>query len=214
MSGTKPKSNAMQHIENLSARILAFWTWFAETESAIREYFTDEELVDKAALIEAIDNRVLDFGLFSWTISQGAHRPFCLTISPNGNAERLRISKLIMQSAPPLPEWEFNYARPALEQALVFSLYDDFMVEQEVDASQWRYILEKRPDGKAVIILEAGNMRHLDPDTRAIAGEQVVNNLLGEEIVIEQVHRVEVVEELEQGRRAGSAPAEAMREWG
>lgn len=196
----------MQDIHNLNTRIQAFWSWFAETEGAIREYFAEEDIVDKAALIEAIDNKVLDFGLFSWQIAPGFSRPFSLTISPNGNKERLKISKMIIQAAPSLPDWEFNYAKPAQDEALAFSLYDDFLVEQAIDASQWRYALVKKTDGRLVVILEAKNVRHLDADTALIAGEQVLTKLLGEELVITHVHRIEVVEELEEEHRAGSAP--------
>ena len=199
-----------QGLVNIESKIQSFWEWFIETEEAIQEYFSEEEMVDKAALIESIDERVLDFGLFSWEIGPGVGRPFYLTISPNGNRERLRISKMIMESAPNLPDWEFYYARPAKSQGLKFTLYDDFMVEREVDASSWKYALAQQPDNRIEIILEAANMHHLDPDTQLIAGERVVNNLLGEEATINHVYRVRVVQELEEEHQEYRAPIAAL----
>lgn len=196
---------------NIKSKIQSFWLWFAETEDNIREYFAEEEMVDKAALIEAINNRVLDFGLFAWEIGPGTSRTFYLTISPNGSKERLRISKQIIEAAPDLPDWEFHYARPPREEGLQFTLYDDFMVEREVDASPWQYVLLPQPEGRVEVLLEAPNTHHLDPDTRLLAGERVVGNLLGEEARIEFVYRVRVVEELEEGHQDDSAPILALR---
>ena len=203
-----------QGLVNIESKIQSFWEWFIETEEAIQEYFSEEEMVDKAALIESIDERVLDFGLFSWEIGPGVGRPFYLTISPNGNRERLRISKMIMESAPNLPDWEFHYAKPPKAWDLSFILFDDFMVEREVDASPWRYALRKRAEGRLEVILEAKNASHLDSDTLLMAGERVVANLLGEELMINQVYRVEVVEELEPGQREESAPIGTLGDLG
>lgn len=200
-----------QEMLNIEARIKSFWKWFVEMEDNIREYFSEEEMVDKAALIESINNRVLDFGLFAWEIGPGLSRPYYLTISPNGSKERLRISKLIIEAAPDLPDWEFNYARPAKSLDLKFTLYDDFMVEREVDASHWNYVLLKKQDERVEVVLEAPNAHHLDPDTQLMAGERVVNNLLGEEATINHVYRVRVVGELEEGQQADSAPIVALR---
>lgn len=200
-----------QDLTNIEARIRSFWQWFVEMEDNIREYFAEEEMVDKAALIEAINNRVLDFGLFAWEIGPGASRAFYLTISPNGDRKRLKISKRIIEAAPGLPDWEFYYARPAKEGALQFTLYDDFMIEREVDASSWNYALIPQPDNRIEVVLEASNVHHLDPDSRLMAGERVVSNLLGEEATIEHVYRVRVVEELEEQHRAYSAPIRELR---
>lgn len=200
-----------QETLNLDARIQSFWQWFVKTEDSIREYFTEEEVVDKAALVESINNRVLDFGLFAWEIGPGVSRSFYLTISPNGDKQRLRISRRIIEAAPNLPDWEFHYARPPKEWDLQFTLYDDFMVEREVDASPWQYALLKRQDERFEVILEAPNVHHLDPDTRQMAGERVVNSLLGEEAVIGQVYRVRVTEELEPEQRETSAPITELR---
>ena len=203
-----------QELTDIETKIQSFWQWFVEMEEDIREYFSEEEVVDKAALIEAIDNKILDFGLFAWEIGPGVGRPFYLTISPNGNQERLKISRLIIEAAPSLSDWEFNYARPAKTGGLQFSLFDDFMVQREVDASPWRYALRKRAEGRLEVILEAKNASHLDSDTLLMAGERVVANLLGEELMINQVYRVEVVEELEPGQREESAPIGTLGDLG
>lgn len=200
-----------QELVNIDARIKSFWQWFIGMEDNIREYFEEEEMVDKSALIESINNRVLDFGLFAWEIGPGASRSFYLTISPNGDKQRLRISRLIIEGAPDLPDWEFYYARPAVAGGLQFTLYDDFMVEREVDASPWKYVLLKKQDERLEVVLEAPNVHHLDPDTQLIAGERVVNSLLGEAAVIENIHRVRVVEALDPEQREDSAPVAELR---
>ena len=201
-----------QELVNIDARIQAFWQWFLEMEDNIREYFEEEEMVDKSALIESINNRVLDFGLFAWEIGPGINRAFYLSISPNGDRERLRISRQIMAAAPDLPDWEFYHAKPAKGWNPRFTLYDDFMVEREVDASLWKYALVKKKDARVEVILEAPNVHHLDPDTRREAGEKIVTGLLGEELVIEHVYQVRVVGELEEEQQSQSAPVEQLKQ--
>ncbi len=194
----------------LASKIDSFWDWFLEEEENIKDFFEEEEVIDKDALVDTINERVLDFGLFRWEIGPGQRRPFYLLISPNGNAERLRLSKRIMEDAPDLPDWEFYPARPSRSDALQFRLYDNFMTEQAIDASNWQYVLLDTPTEKVDILLEAPNIAGLDEETQWVAGEQGVTNLLGEEQKIARVRTVMVVAELEEEQQEQSTPVGEM----
>ncbi len=191
-----------------TTKIEDFWKWFVHAEAGIRAYFSEEEGpdVDKNFLIEQVNNKVLDFGLFAWEIGPGRDRDFHFIISPNGSAQLLELSKTIMRSAPELPQWEFHSARPARPERLQFSLYDDYMIERSVDATDWRCALLKKLDGTVQVLVEASTIRDLDSETQQTAAEMLVTNLLGEELKINRVHKIDVVNELEEVQKAVSFP--------
>ena len=196
--------------DGMNARIQAFWQWFAEKEASIQEYFEEEEMVSRSELIDDIDDKVLSFGLFSWEIAPGRYKPFYFSISPNGNKDRLGISKQIIEGAPRFADWEFYYAKPVNIEGLKFKIHDDFMVQHEVDASQWNYVLQINAEKKAEVLLEAGNIHHLDADTQRIAADIALINLLGEEVKINNIYRFDVVVELESILRKKSAPVSQL----
>ncbi|GJM35635.1 MAG: hypothetical protein DHS20C18_46360 [Saprospiraceae bacterium] len=200
--------------EAKEAKIETFWNWFMQTETSIRAYFSEEEdgIVDKKALIESINNNVLDFGLIAWEIGPGQNKPFHFTISPNGNKDLLRRNKALMRAAPELEDWEFNPAKPVRADRLQFSLYDNYMIEQSVDASGWQSVLLKKADQSIALLLEANTIATLDEDTQLTAGQMVVINLLGEEAKINHVSKIEVVVELEEIYQANSFPVAELSE--
>ena len=79
----------------LEKKIDQFWSWFVQMEGPIRSFFTEEEPVNKDLIIESMNNRVLDFGMFTWEIGPGMNQPYYFLISPNGDKERLQISRQI-----------------------------------------------------------------------------------------------------------------------
>lgn len=198
--------------EALEEKIDAFWEWFVEYGATILEFFDEDSHVDKNALIEEINNQVLDFGMFSWEIGPGRSRKYYLTISPNGKPEQLELSRKIMAAAPDLSDWEFHHAKPAKAWNLQFTIYDDFMREQLIDASEWQFALVPRPGHQVDIFLQAGNIDFLDADTRATAGDLVVTNLLGEERKINYVRRIEVLSAHEEPQRAADQPIGRLKE--
>lgn len=191
-----------------SDQIEAFWDWFLTAEAGIRAYFSEEEGpgVDKNLLIEQINNRVLDFGHFAWEIGPGQDRDFHFLISPNGSAQLLEVSKEIMRAAPDLGRWEFYPARPPRPERLQFKLYDDYMLERNVDATNWRCVLLKKLDGTMQVLLEVNTITHLDNDTQQLAAQMLVTNLLGEELKINRIHKIDVVNELEMMHESMSFP--------
>ena len=79
--------NSQKHErETLNKKIIQFWEWFQENEANYKE------VEDPQAAVEAMDERVLGFGLFSWEIGEGQSRPYYFMISPNGDGNRMDIS--------------------------------------------------------------------------------------------------------------------------
>ena len=177
-------------------RIEAFWDWFARTENSFKLFFQDEALVNKDLLVEAMNNRVLDFGKFSWEIGPLKDNRFYLAISPNGSGELLKHSRQIMSLAPEWEDWAFYPAKPARDWDFTFNMYDTFMFERFIDANAWNFVLKKRPDFLVEIFLEAQNLQTLDEETKLEAANQVVLRTIGEERKINRVAKIHVLEEL------------------
>ncbi len=198
--------------QDSNTKIKSFWKWFVENEIRIREVLDSDLQGEREALINDLDNLILDFGMFTWEIGHGSEKLFFLTVSPNGNRERLGISKSIMKSAPDLSDWEFYYAKPAKDWDLQFSLFDNNIVEQHVNARDWSFALIKQQDNKIKIIIEADNVTHLDFDTRLTAADLVVTSMLGEERKIMSVGDIEIVNKFEEWQRSYSLPMLSLKE--
>ena len=193
-------------------KIEAFWQWFRQMETEIANYFGPESTANEQDLIEQINNRVLDFGLFAWEIGPHEDRGFYLTISPNGDQERLTLSQLLVSKAPPLRNWVFFPAKPPKKWDFLLTVYDDFMMERTVEVFRWNYVLLEYPDDSLEVILEANNMSFLDKEGRQAAGESVLNNIIGEEAKIQFVDKMRIVESLDDEYAAISAPLRELRE--
>ena len=175
-------------IENL-------WRWFIANEQQIIDAMLNESGSEN--IIENIDNLILDFGMFSWEIGQGKVKPWFFTISPNGDRERFKISQEIIDYAPNLDNWEFNYCKPAIDWDRTFFIYDSNMDEHHIDASNWEYVALQDEYGRIELILEAANISHLDRDTTTTAAELFLTNEIGEESRIQKILSVDIVGQLE-----------------
>ena len=173
-----------------------FWDWFVANESIIIRATEDESI--SRTIVENLDNLILDFGAFSWEIGPGNNTTWFLTISPNENKDLLSISQLIVENAPNLKNWEFNYFKPAKIWNREFVVYDELMDEQTIDASNWKYVALKHQDEIIEIIIEADNIQHLDEDTAQSAANLVVMSEIGEEVKINKVASVDIVNELDE----------------
>ncbi|MBL1281544.1 MAG: hypothetical protein COA33_014810 [Fluviicola sp.] len=176
-------------IENL-------WNWFVNNEDEIIDIIDNELAADY--IVESLDNRILDFGLFSWEIAPGKLKPWSLTISPNGDADLLKISREIMNNAPRLSNWEFHYCKQAKDWNRTFEIYDELMNEHSVIASNWKFVALPKKGNQVQLIIEADNILHLDDETRLSAGELFVLNEIGEKARIQKVDSVHVFTELEE----------------
>ena len=164
-------------------------------ESQIIDSFQNESLAN--CIVENLDNLILDFGMFTWEIGPGKVKLWYLTISPNGDRDLLRTSQKIIEHAPNLEDWEFNYCKPAKDWDRRFIIYDNNMNEQNIDASNWNYVVLRNKDGMIDLILEAKNISHLDHDTARTAADIIVTSEIGEETKIEKILSVDIFDKLE-----------------
>jgi len=156
-------------------------------------YCVDNEIVDEQQeIVSQIDNLVLDLGRFSWEIAPGKKKPWAFTISPNGDKKLLEQSRNIINSAPELNKWEFNYSKPAKDWDRKFSLYDENVDLQEIDASSWKFVAITGSDKKMDLLIEGPNISYLDTETAKLAAEQVVLNEIGEEARILYVSSIKI----------------------
>lgn len=193
----------MSNGDFLDTKIDAFWEWFTAEEYLYKAFFADESLVDKDVLVEKLNNRVLDFGLFSWQIGPGVEKKHFLTISPNGDRRRLMISKQIMHAAPNLSDWEFNYCKPAKDWDFNFNMYDEYMIPRDIDASTWTFFLSKHREKGIQLLLDVENILHLDHDTRMNAAELVIINCIGEENKIKHLNKFGLVDDYDAPNNQG-----------
>lgn len=177
--------------ESIRLDIVDFWDWFQVHEHMYRD------IVDAQAAVDAMNEQVLQFGLFSWEIGEGKTKPHYLTLSPNGDKGRLELSKKIVAAAPELPQWEFNYCKPPKDWDFTFEAFDQFMIKQQFDASGWEYLLQRNEDSEVEIFILADNLHVLDADDEMNAIDLVLTNVLGEENVIHNLDAFEVVDEFE-----------------
>lgn len=186
-------------------KIKKLWKWFKNHEKQIRECMEKESGSDRDFIVEQLDNLILDMGIFSWEIRPGVSKNWSLIISPNGDKELLRKSKKIMHKAPIHEEWEFHYCRPALNWDRQLLIYDSFMDEQQINASNWKYVVVPLKEEKFKLILEANNINHLDRETALKAAHMTVVNEIGEETKIHSVSSIDIVDQLKQEHKSSKS---------
>ena len=193
-------------------KIEGFWEWFITNEKKIKEVVESGSHSEKEALVDALDNQVLEFGLFKWEIGPGTNKSFFFTISPNGSQELLSISRSIMEAAPSHLDWDFYYALPEKDWDLKFSLYDDLLDKHDIDANEWQVALMPLLNQKAVVVIEAPNISHLSDETQLEAGDIVITNQLGEAIKVTHVKKIEVVSSLPPENIASRFPIRRIKQ--
>jgi len=176
-------------MSSIGNRILDFWDWFSENEKIIKRLFINED--DK--LISKISEKVKSINSgFVWEVGPGIKKEQSFVISPNRNKERLILSKEAIQFAPSLEGWEFFSAKPKKQWKR--RLETNFEGKRRlVDFNGWSYFLTAF-EGRRFFditlvpssfwIEEIGNLKEL-------AG-LLVENELGEELLIERIDRIEI----------------------
>ena len=175
----------------LKNKIDYFWEWFVKHERQFRE------ISDPVATRELLDNQVLQFGIFSWEIGEGRSKPHSFTISPNGDPKMLRRSEAIVGEAPELPEWEFFAAKPAEDWDFIFKMFDSTMLQQTINASEWKYLIEIEEEQKLKILFYTENIDFLDADDKLSAADFVLNQTIGEMDKIYYIDGVSFIDFLE-----------------
>ncbi len=174
----------------MELKVKQFWDWFIDNEYQFRE------VTDTKTVVELLNNQVLEFGVFAWEIGVGKRKPHSFTISPNGDKKRLFLSRQIFKQAPELQHWEFNYCRPIKRDwDFTFEVFNSMMIKQEYDASKWEFVLVEEDRQKISILIRATNIVTIDFDDLPSIGDMVVNNLLGEERRINDVHSIQFIDD-------------------
>ena len=167
--------------------ILNFWSWFAKNSNSLQSDNYDKTLLDK------LDKTISNWDLV-WEVGPGLLKENSLTISPNGDKELLNKTSDIIDKAPQLNDWEFfNAKQPKKNWHLAILVDTGF----EIDASDWTYILLKYEDEKIEILLKADSLSNLDIETKELAADLVLTNLLGEKLKIEKIDFVYVVDKFD-----------------
>ncbi len=174
----------------MELKVKQFWDWFIDNEYQFRE------VTDTKTVVELLNNQVLEFGMFAWEIGVGKRKPHSFTISPNGDKKRLFLSRQIFKQAPDLQHWEFNYCRPIKRDwDFTFEVFNSMMIKQVYDASRWEFVLVEEDKQKITILIKATNIVTIDFDDLPSIGDMVVNNILGEERRINDVHSIQFIDE-------------------
>lgn len=172
----------------MQGKIAQFWQWFTYNEAIFR----NEQTAEKAK--EMLDNQILSFGRFAWGIDEGLQKSYVFTFSPNNDKQLLALSQQIVQLAPNLPMWEFQYCLPAQpEWDFKFQMLNNLIVLQDFDASEWQFVLIEEADYRVSVNIKADNLDTLDMDDKNIAVSRAVNKLIGEELRIKETYAIKPV---------------------
>ena len=172
----------------MHSKILQFWQWFTYNEAIFR----NEHTAEKAK--EMLDNQILSFGRFAWGIDEGLQKSYTFNFSPNNDKKLLALSQQMVQLAPNLPMWEFQYCLPAEpDWDFKFQMLNNLIVLQTFDASEWQFVLIEEQDYRVSIEIKADNLDTLDMDDKMTATSRAVNKLIGEELRIKEMYSIKPV---------------------
>lgn len=175
----------------LDNQITNFWYWFTKNSDHLHSDNYEKEILD------ALDRKVSDWDLV-WEIGPGVAKKNSLTISPNGDKDLLDKAKSIIAKAPVLDNWEFYYSKQPKENWHMARLVD---MALEIDALNWTYVLFQYPDNKIEILLKADSISHLNKETKELAADLILTNLLGEKLKIEKIDFIELVDDFDDKKR-------------
>lgn len=178
---------SMKKIEK--EQISNFWNWFVKNEKLLAPKIITDNLID------VLDKKILSLGDFSWEIRRGEEKENMLIISPGGNLALLAVTKNIIELAPDMTFWEFQYFKPAKDWKFRFSI-DNGDVKRMLDASDWEYVLLKFPDGTYDIILKAESLNSLPKGYQEDAVEIVLESSIGEKLRLELIKDIEIANEI------------------
>lgn len=169
-------------------RVARFWSWFEAHSTAVASLLGDSPSGD---LAREISRRVslLHEGL-GWEVGPGTETTYQFVISPNGNRERLRISRAIVQQAPALAGWEFFCAKPPKSWNLELDVVEGRRIVH-VNCRSWQYRLTGFSDNTFFDVdLYPEPLEDLNDGTYRRVGVLLVEGEIGEELFIERIDRV------------------------
>lgn len=170
----------------MQSKIDALWTWFVANEPKVLDCFAKEHSPHQEFVVDGLNELILDIGMLTWEIGQDPDESMFLIISPNRDADLLKLTQKAVSRAPSLSNWNFHFARPALEWNRVFSIYDEFMDEVEIDASEWQVSVRKNETGMIDLTFLAPALQ-IDEQSAQTALKSFVVNEIGEELRITRI---------------------------
>lgn len=195
----------------LAHQIEDFWNWFEVNQTVIEAVIRDNSHPALERIIENLDQHILGMGKLKWQLDEPTPKGFTLVISPNSNRDLFKITKQIMAACPTSTQWQFFDSIPPTGE-LVVSLYNADMDVCTVDTRSWEMILEPDEDGRDYVQILAENMDQLDEDTRLIAVDLALTNILGEALKINHLSGFNLVDELEINQHGKACTMETLAE--
>lgn len=163
-----------------------FWKWFSTLADRLATDYENKSILD------TLNKKVLELGDFSWELGAGVQKENAFTISPNGDPDLLKQTKLIISLAPEFSAWELYSSKQPKQWELLFEIE----LESKsiiIDANKWKYVLFKFPDQTFDILIECLKLFELDEDNRIYAVEIALDGVIGEEERINRIGNIEVV---------------------
>jgi hypothetical protein len=163
-----------------------FWEWFIMVSDRLMAAPENE------ALISQLDERVREIhsGL-TWEICPGGFRPRQFTISPNLDPTLRHAAREIIHAAPVLAHWEFYATRQPKEWDYKLHLNNHNGPRIELDVSDWVFLLVPCFNGKQAVLLSSKTVPPLNENQRRQAAADVLCNLLGEDLVMDEIEDFE-----------------------
>lgn len=192
--------------------ILGFWQWFVKNENTIKECIENEDSDNREYVVEQMNEQILGFGVLTWDLGLNDDDQWFLMLSPNGKEDMLKVSQKIMDFAPEHMSWLFYASRPAKNWDRKFTIYDDYMDEQFIDATSWNYVLFDAEEEKVELVIEAKNLTQLNAESAETAVEQFVTQEVGELIRILLIDSIVTVDTFESEDESSKEPIGELKE--
>jgi len=179
---------------DFTVKIEAFWAWFALNRLLIEQVVAGNNHPKTQTIVEQFDHHILDLGRFKWMLDNPYENYFTLTLSPNKDPENHKKSRAIIADAPYYPNWAF-YDHIQSIGLSPFEIYDAQMDIQEIDPEPWMFSIKATKDKRFDLTLMQTNCEKIDVETREIAAEIALSNLIGEALRIEKISQIKLVSE-------------------
>lgn len=185
---------------DFKTKIDAFWSWFDSNRSLIETVVAGDNHPKTQTIIEQFDHHILDLGRFKWLLENPRSGEFTFTLSPNKTAENYSKSRAIIADAPYYPNWNFFDHIQAVGIA-PFEIYDAQMDIIVIDPQPWFFAFDENKNKRFDITIVQTNCAHIDIETREIAAEIAVSNLIGEALRIEKIENIFVTQDKSENKK-------------
>lgn len=175
--------------KNTINNINQFWVFFEEISKRL---LIDPENFELIEMLEGKVNQLLGLGWEYGPSNNGLY--FCL--SPNNDYNLIDYTRFAISLAPDLLDWKFVVGKPQkVEEIDEFILYNDDGTETRVITTAWRAVVYKFKDGTYDIDILIDES--LDVESKDIALDIALTNMLGEIHCMEKINKVAVVEQFD-----------------